>query len=67
MNSNRNWKKSVIILSGGFDPVHVGHLRMFREAAYLGHYVIVGFKFVGVAIKLDALCCTLSYDSVCTY
>ena len=39
-----NWKKSVIILSGGFDPVHKGHLRMFREASTLGHQVIVGLN-----------------------
>ena len=44
MARNKNWKKSIIILSGGFDPVHKGHLRMFREAAYLGHYVIVGLN-----------------------
>ena len=44
MARNKNWRKSIIILSGGFDPVHKGHLRMFREAAYLGHYVIVGLN-----------------------
>ena len=25
----------VVIVSGGFDPVHVGHIRMFKDAAYL--------------------------------
>ena len=39
-----NWCKNVIILSGGFDPVHKGHMRMFREAANLGHQVIVGLN-----------------------
>ena len=39
-----NWNENVIILSGGFDPVHKGHLRMFREAANLGHQVIVGLN-----------------------
>ena len=38
------WRKSVIILSGGFDPVHKGHLRMFREASNLSHQVIVGLN-----------------------
>ena len=38
---NIDWKKSVIVLSGGFDPIHKGHMRMFREAANLGHQVIV--------------------------
>ena len=38
------WNKSIIVLSGGFDPVHKGHLRMFREASWLGHQVIVGLN-----------------------
>ena len=43
-NFNRDWRKSIIVLSGGFDPVHKGHLRMFREASWLGHQVIVGLN-----------------------
>ena len=42
--NKKDWRKSVIILSGGFDPVHKGHMRMFREAANLGHQVIVGLN-----------------------
>lgn len=30
----------VAIVSGGFDPVHVGHIRMFQEAARLGTLVV---------------------------
>ena len=41
---NKDWRKSVIVLSGGFDPVHKGHLRMFREASWLGHQVVVGLN-----------------------
>ena len=43
-NWNKDWRKSVIVLSGGFDPIHKGHLRMFREASWLGHQVIVGLN-----------------------
>ena len=43
-NFNIDWRRSVIILSGGFDPVHKGHLRMFREASNLGHQVIIGLN-----------------------
>ena len=43
-NWNTNWRKSIIVMSGGFDPVHKGHLRMFREASWLGHQVIVGLN-----------------------
>ena len=31
-------------MSGGFDPVHKGHIRMFREAANLSANVIVGLN-----------------------
>ncbi len=34
--NKEDWIKNIIILSGGFDPVHKGHIRMFREAANLG-------------------------------
>ena len=30
-----------IVVSGGFDPIHVGHLRMFEEAAKLGSLTVV--------------------------
>jgi D-beta-D-heptose 7-phosphate kinase/D-beta-D-heptose 1-phosphate adenosyltransferase len=43
MNKEK-WSKNVIILSGGFDPVHIGHMRMFREASNLGANVIVGLN-----------------------
>ena len=43
-NFNIDWRKSIIVLSGGFDPVHKGHLRMFREASNLGHQVIIGLN-----------------------
>ena len=39
-----DWIKNVIIVSGGFDPVHKGHIRMFREAANLGANVIIGLN-----------------------
>jgi cytidyltransferase-like protein len=30
-----------IALSGGFDPTHVGHLRMMQEASKFGHVIII--------------------------
>jgi len=34
-------KEVVVAVSGGFDPIHVGHVRMFNEAKKLGHKLIV--------------------------
>ena len=34
--------KKVIVLSGGFDPVHIGHLRMFKAAKEQDATVVVG-------------------------
>ena len=42
--NKEEWIKNVIIVSGGFDTVHKGHIRMFREAANLGAQVIVGLN-----------------------
>lgn len=37
----RSGKKKVVALSGGFDPVHIGHVRMFNEAKKLGDMLVV--------------------------
>ncbi|MBI4276604.1 adenylyltransferase/cytidyltransferase family protein [Candidatus Uhrbacteria bacterium] len=34
-------KKIVVAVSGGFDPVHEGHVRMFQEARALGDVLVV--------------------------
>ena len=36
--------KTIIILSGGFDPVHKGHIRMFKAAKKFPATVIVGLN-----------------------
>ena len=33
--------KKIIAVSGGFDPVHIGHVRMFEEARRLGDELVV--------------------------
>lgn len=34
-------KPVVVAVSGGFDPVHIGHIRMFQEAKKLGDELVV--------------------------
>ena len=42
---NKKWlgknKKIVVAVSGGFDPVHFGHVRMFQHARALGDELVV--------------------------
>jgi len=34
-------ERSTVMVSGGFDPVHAGHIRMIRHAAEFGDVIIV--------------------------
>jgi len=34
-------KNKTVMVSGGFDPVHAGHIRMIREAAQYGDVIII--------------------------
>lgn len=34
-------KKRVVAVSGGFDPLHIGHVRLFEEARALGDELVV--------------------------
>ena len=34
-------EESIILVSGGFDPVHIGHIDMFNEASKHGKVVVI--------------------------
>ncbi len=34
-------KRTVVAVSGGFDPIHVGHVRLFKSARRLGDRLVV--------------------------
>jgi len=34
-------KKPTVMVSGGFDPVHAGHIRMIRDAAQYGDVIVI--------------------------
>lgn len=37
----KNKKEIIVVVSGGFDPIHIGHVRMFKEAKKLGDHLVV--------------------------
>ena len=37
-----NGHDSCVLVTGGFDPIHGGHIDYFQDAKLLSHYLIVG-------------------------
>lgn len=33
-------KKKIVAISGGFDPIHIGHVRMIQDARKLGNVIV---------------------------
>ncbi|MDP3052539.1 MAG: adenylyltransferase/cytidyltransferase family protein [bacterium] len=40
-NAGKNRKPVIVAVSGGFDPVHIGHIRLFETAKKLGDKLVV--------------------------
>jgi cytidyltransferase-like protein len=65
-----------VAVSGGFDPVHIGHIRMFEEARALGDRLVVilnndnwlmtkkGFVFMPEAERVEVLRALRVVDAV---
>lgn len=34
----------IVIVTGGFDPIHSGHIEYFKAAKELGHVLVVGLN-----------------------
>ena len=56
--------EKIVAVSGGFDPVHIGHIRMFRDAAKLGKLAVIlntddfllrkkGYVFMPLAERME--------------
>lgn len=39
--NNKKKEKKVVVVSGGFDPIHIGHIRYIEESARLGDKLVV--------------------------
>ena len=37
-------KTNIVLVTGGFDPVHSGHIMLFNAAKKLGHFLVVGLN-----------------------
>ena len=42
---------TIVIATGGFDPIHSGHINYLNEASKLGNYLIVGINSDGWLIR----------------
>ena len=59
--------EGTVVISGGFDPIHIGHLRMIQEASKLGNKLIViansdrflvdkkGYAFMPIEERIEIL------------
>ncbi len=41
LTKTKGENKKIVMVSGGFDPVHIGHVRLFKEARKLGDELVV--------------------------
>lgn len=67
---------SIVAVSGGFDPIHVGHLRMIQDASKIGSVVVIlntdeflvskkGFVFMPFSERKEILESVKGVDRVC--
>ena len=45
----------VVIVSGGFDPLHSGHIAHFKEAKSLGDILVVGLNSDDWLTRIDKI------------
>ena len=54
--NNRNMRRTpydTVMVSGGFDPIHIGHVRMIQAAAELGEVIVVAHVHINQASIQD--------------
>ena len=58
--------KKIIAVSGGFDPIHIGHVRMIREASLHGDVVVIANSDEWLRRKKSYIFMPFSYQHFCT-
>lgn len=73
---NKNKKPKVVAVSGGFDPIHIGHVRLMQEAKKLGDKLVVilnndnwlmkkkGFVFMPMKERIEVIKSIVGVDGV---
>ena len=51
-----NLIKKIVLVTGGFDPLHSGHIHLFNNAAKLGYKLIVGLNSDEWLIRKKGFC-----------
>tara|TARA_Y100001972_G_C7603771_1_gene302569 strand:- start:492 stop:950 length:459 start_codon:yes stop_codon:yes gene_type:complete len=68
-------KGKTVAVSGGFDPIHVGHVRMIQEAAKFGSVIVIlnsdswlenkkGYKFMSWRERSEIISCIKGVERV---
>ena len=47
--------ETIVLVTGGFDPIHSGHIAYFKSAKKLGDKLIVGLMFLLLIISNTCL------------
>jgi len=77
MKSRNSHKREILVaVSGGFDPIHIGHVRLFEEAKKFGDKLVVilnndnwlmkkkGYVFMSEKERVELLMALKSVDNV---
>ncbi len=45
--------REIVVVSGGFDPIHSGHIKLIKEAAKHGEVVVLAQLFLDPLRSID--------------
>lgn len=75
----RKVSSPIVATSGGFDPLHIGHLRCIQESRYFGNFVVVivngdgflqrkkGYSFMPEKERMEIIAGLLAVDHVVSF